>query len=253
MNQLERTLPQGMLVDAAWMEQHGYSTSLRSQYVSAGWLEQPTRGTFKRPLGKLTWERVVASLQHLMARSVHVGGRTALELHGYGHYLTPTGPTRVELYTDDPLPGWLGKLPCEQTFHAHRVGTLFRRDEWNVRTTKPFDEDAPYPLIVATPERAWLEMLAAVPRQETFQHADVIGESLRTLSPRRMQALLEACRSVKVKRLALWFADRHEHPWRERLERDRIGLGSGKRMLVRGGRFDPTYRITVPKDLDAAH
>lgn len=242
-----------MLVDAAWMENHGYSTSLRSQYVTAGWLEQPARGTYKRPLGELTWERIIASLQHLMEHPVHVGGRTALEIHGYGHYLAPTGPTRVELYADEPLPGWLGKLPVEQTFHAHRASTLFRHDAMYVRTTKPLDEESPYPLIVATPERAWLEMLDAVPKQESFHHADMIGESLRTLSPRRMQTLLEACRSVKVKRLALWFADRHGHPWRERIERDRIGLGSGKRMLVRGGRLDSTYLITVPKDLDASH
>lgn len=251
LNQLERTLPQGMLVDATWMEEHGYSTSLRSQYVAAGWLERPTRGTYKRPLGELTWERVVASLQHLMGYPVHVGGRTALELHGYGHYLTPDGPTRVELYADPPLPGWLEKLPFQQTFHAHRASTLFRDDELEVRTTKPLDDEAPYPLIVATPERAWLEMLEGVPNRESFHHADMIGESLRTLGPRRLQALLEACRSVKVRRLALWFADRHDHPWRARLERDRIDLGSGKRMLVRGGRLDPTYLITVPKDLDA--
>ncbi len=51
LNLLERTLPEGLLVDAGWMTKHGYSTGLRSQYVSAGWLVQPTRGTFKRPLG----------------------------------------------------------------------------------------------------------------------------------------------------------------------------------------------------------
>jgi hypothetical protein len=56
LNKLERTLPQGLLADARWMERHGYSTSLRSQYVSAGWLVQPARGTFKRPLGELSWQ-----------------------------------------------------------------------------------------------------------------------------------------------------------------------------------------------------
>ena len=252
LNLLERTLPEGMLVDAAWMEAHGYSSSLRSQYVTAGWLEKPTRGTFKRPQGKLTWESVVASLQHLMNYDVHVGGRTSLELHGFGHYFQFAGPKRVELYTDAPLPGWLGKLPFEQTFRAHRVRTLFRPMVMNVRTTEPLEADVPYPLIVATRERAWIEMLAAVPRQESFHHADKIGESLHTLGPRRMQTLLEACKSVKAKRLTLWFADRHGHPWLARIERDRIDTGSGKRMLVRGGRLDPTYLITVPKDLDAA-
>jgi hypothetical protein len=80
LNQLNRLLPQGMLVDAAWLEQHGYSTSQRSQYVSSGWLERPAYGVYMRPLGSLTWERVIASLQHLMERPLHVGGRTALEL-----------------------------------------------------------------------------------------------------------------------------------------------------------------------------
>ena len=45
--------------------------------------------------------------------------------------------------------------------------------------------------------------------------------------------------------------------WREgrgvsgRLDRDGIDLGKGKRMLVRGGKLDPKYQITVPEDLDA--
>lgn len=36
LNYLERLLPEGLLVDAAWLGNRGYSTSLRSQYVSAG-------------------------------------------------------------------------------------------------------------------------------------------------------------------------------------------------------------------------
>ena len=42
LNWLEHELPEGLLVDAAWLEANGYSRSLRSQYVAAGWLEQPT-------------------------------------------------------------------------------------------------------------------------------------------------------------------------------------------------------------------
>jgi hypothetical protein len=54
-----------------------------------------------------------------------------------------------------------------------------------------------------------------------------------------------------VKRLFFFFADRHGHAWLKRLDRAPIGLGSGNRMLVRGGRLDPTYHITVPETLDA--
>jgi hypothetical protein len=77
-------------------------------------------------------------------------------------------------------------------------------------------------------------------------------EGLGNLSPRKLQTLLVACRSVKVKRLFLWFAERHQHAWLKKLDRSRIDLGRGKRMLVRGGKLDPKFNITVPESLDAS-
>ena len=88
-------------------------------------------------------------------------------------------------------------------------------------------------------------------RRETFHQADVLMEGLRNLSPRRLHRLLVDCRSVKVKRLFFWFAERHSHAWLKRLERSGIDLGGGKRMLVRGGKLDARYNITVPENLDA--
>jgi len=64
--------------------------------------------------------------------------------------------------------------------------------------------------------------------------------------PEVLQALLEACTSVKVKRMFLFLADQAKHPWRSKLKDKRIKLGSGKRSLVREGRFDSRYLITVP-------
>jgi hypothetical protein len=86
LNYLERILPEGLLVDAAWLIKRGYSTSLRSQYVSAGWLEQPARQVYRRPRGSLGWQQVVISLQTLLRCRLTVGGRTALELEGYAHW-----------------------------------------------------------------------------------------------------------------------------------------------------------------------
>ncbi|WP_246668279.1 type IV toxin-antitoxin system AbiEi family antitoxin domain-containing protein [Bradyrhizobium elkanii] len=67
-------------------------------------------------------------------------------------------------------------------------------------------------------------------------------EPVRTLSPKRVQAVLEACRSVKVKRLFLWFAERHAHPWFGRLDLKRIDLGRGKRQIVVGGGWTANIR-----------
>ncbi len=79
----------------------------------------------------------------------------------------------------------------------------------------------------------------------------MIMQSAANFSPRRLQKLLADCDSVKVKRLFFYFADRHGHAWRKRLDKTAIDLGKGKRMLVRGGKLDPVYHITVPEDLDA--
>lgn len=72
-----------------------------------------------------------------------------------------------------------------------------------------------------------------------------------TLGPERVSRRLRECRSVKVKRLFQWFAERHGHTWFGRLDLRGVDLGSGKRMLVRGGRLDAKYGNTVPKDLYA--
>ena len=66
-----------------------------------------------------------------------------------------------------------------------------------------------------------------------------------------MQALLADCDNIKVKRLFLFFADRHQHAWLKRLDRKAIDLGSGKRVLAKGGSYDAKYMITVPGDLMA--
>lgn len=267
LNQLEHSLPEGLLVDAAWLEQHGYSRSLRSQYVSGGWLKRPTRGVFRRPRGELSWEQVVVSLQTLLKTPVSIGGKTALELQGYAHYL-PQNLKSVHLYSDVKLPSWLYKLSLKQKFVVHNrlrflpevnIGT----DNLSLNTPTKAESKIildgalrmiswgqwDWPLLISTPERAFLELLDELPNNETFHLIDVTMEGLTNLSPRRMQALLESTSSIKVKRLFFFFADRHQHSWFKHISRDKIDLGVGKRMLVKGGKFNSEYQITVPKEL----
>lgn len=255
LNYLEQILPEGLLVDASWMEDHGYSTSLRSHYVSAGWLVQPARGVYRRPRGELTWQKTVVSLQTLLKHELHVGGRTALDLQGFSHYLSASGASTVHLYGLAPPPGWLSRLALKTAFRFHRTQSLFKTlphdDGLQAGTLKQLPGPVETLLTVSTSERALLELLDELPRHESFHQVDVLVDGLRTLSPKRLQLLLEDCRSVKVKRLFLWFAERHGHAWLAQIDQTRIDLGSGKRSLVKGGRLDPKFLITVPGDLDA--
>ncbi|MEM9388171.1 MAG: type IV toxin-antitoxin system AbiEi family antitoxin domain-containing protein [Pseudomonadota bacterium] len=104
---------------------------------------------------------------------------------------------------------------------------------------------------MSTAERAILELLDELPKHETFESVDVIMEGLHTLSPHRLQKLLEACSSIKVIRLFFLFAERHAHPWRKQLDETKFRLGSGKRVIATGGRLGRKYQITVPEALHA--
>lgn len=268
LNWLQKHLPEGLLVDAAWLTRNGYSSSLRTQYVAAGWLEQPARRVFARPRGALRWEQVVISLQTLLELPLTVGGRTALELQGFAHY-PAREQAEVHLYGHRPPPSWLHQLPLPVRFVVHNSSRLFRNEPIRrglaspSRTPGAGHGPAPgglvvqpwgqwdWPLTLSTPERAALELLDELPDRESFHQADKLIEGLTSLSPHRLQQLLEDCRSVKVKRLFFFFADGHGHAWLRRLDRSRINLGTGKRMLVRGGRLDAAHAITVPRDLDA--
>jgi hypothetical protein len=108
-----------------------------------------------------------------------------------------------------------------------------------------------WPLTLSTVERAYLEFLDEVPDKASFDLADKLMEGMSAFSPRRLQKLLLDCRSVKVKRLFFFFADRHQHPWMKYFKKDDIDFGKGKRVLAKGGKLDKTYQITIPEDLDA--
>ena len=78
---LEDQLPDGLVVDRTWLSERGFERPLVDYYLRSGALKPVARGAYRRPGPPLKWEHVVYSLGQL-GDSVHVGGRTALELHG---------------------------------------------------------------------------------------------------------------------------------------------------------------------------
>jgi hypothetical protein len=57
-----------------------------------------------------------------------------------------------------------------------------------------------WPLVISSPERAFLELLDQLPQNETFHLADVTMEGLVNVNPQLMQLLLETTKGMKVKR-----------------------------------------------------
>lgn len=173
-------------------------------------------------------------------------------LQGYAHYLSLGDKSTVWLY-GSKIPNWLEKLPLNTELRTRSV-SLFSDPELGVNDARnnlnetasslPWD----WKLVMSSPERAILEALDELPDQESFHNLDMVFESLTTLRPRTLSALLRSCKKIKVKRLFFVFADRHDHAWRKRLDPEDFDLGSGDRALVKGGKIHPRYRIMVPEE-----
>lgn len=254
---LSQWLPIGLLATRRWLMSQGFSRHALDNLVKSGQLEALCPGVYQRPDTFLRWEGVAASLQRMGADLV-VGGLTALELHGHVHYLPLGGQRVVHLYGRSPLPAWMNRLGLAEAFVRHGTGRLFQMEELNSggdtgALSMQFTRDLPWgdqsrTVKASTPERGFLELLDGVPKQVSFEHADQLMEGLSTLSPHRLQKLLHRTRSVKVKRLFFWLADRHGHAWVKRVEPADFDLGSGKRALVKGGKLVEKYQITVPEE-----
>lgn len=267
LNRLVHELPELYVVDTAWLTSIGLSASSVRDYVERGWLERVGTRLYRRPMqdgaGTIRWEIATLSLQALLRVPAHVGGMTALELAGYWQYAS-MGRRRVWLYSD-----------------AAAARSYLRRLELNadieLKSCKLFDDADPdlgietrtidlvtstlgsavlhgeaglvrkQQIRVSSLERAILEVLEEVPRTFSFEHGAELFEGLTTLRPRLIAPLLAACKSVKAKRLFLYFAGQHRHAWSRKLRAEDFDLGSGKRQIVPGGEYDPEFQITVPR------
>ena len=246
---LLKSIPEGVLVTTEWLRQKGVSRQLAAKYVESGWLDSPARGVYGKPGISLPWEDVVASL-HWLGFPVWVGGVSALEFHGALHYLRFKKHPVVHLYVSRALPAWFAKLSPDTKFAVKR-DRLFKASRNKKLGIVNFIRRST-PLPVSSSERAALELLEAVPAEVSFGSADKAMEGLVNLRPQLLMELLSSCTSIRVKRLFLWFAERHGHAWFKRLDTKRIALGIGKRQIVPGGRLDPKYLITVPREMTGA-
>jgi len=76
-----------------------------------------------------------------------------------------------------------------------------------------------------------------------------IIEGLQTLRPSLVQELLENCKSIKVKRLFLYMAEKANLPVLKHLKMVKINVGSGDRTIVAEGEYVSKYGLTLPEEL----
>ena len=247
LNLLRKLLPSGGVITVHWLESNGFSQQLSHRYLKNGWLERIGPGVFKWPDDEIDWPAALNAVQKQLMIPLHVGAKSALEVKGLTQYLRLSPRGTIFLFGNrggKKLPKWFKDQDWEYTFQVTK-NNLFPAEFQKFTDVN----SAPINITISCPERAAFEMLYLIPEKQSWEEADLIFENLRNLRSKYVQEHLEKCRSIKVKRLFLFFANKHNHSWFKKLKLTNVKLGSGKRRIAKKGRLDKRYKITVPNIL----
>ena len=116
-------LPFGHLATRQWLLGQGMSRHTLDNALKSGKLVSMTRGVVARPGVPVSWQGVAASLDRMLPRAVYVGGLSALEQAGLGHYLR--AEEHIHLYSAASRPTWLSKLTLKVALTWHSTGRLW--------------------------------------------------------------------------------------------------------------------------------
>lgn len=243
-NLLLQKLPIRAVITDKWLKAMDISNSLKHSYIRGKWLSNIGSGAVIRTGDKVSWVGGVFALQTQLSLNCHIGAKHALELFGFSHFIR-FEQNKIIIFSSKNIniPKWFLKYQwntqiniIKSDFLPMNIGIEEREVEGMI-------------IKISGPERAILELIYLIPVKQSFEEADLIMENLVSLRPRVIQSLLESCSSIKVKRIFLYLAERHNHAWFNKLNLENINLGKGKRSIINGGLLDKKYQITIPSIL----
>lgn len=193
-------LPRGQPFDSGVLRARGISPQRAARYVSSGWLRRVAHGVYAFPGDDWTAQGAVLLLQRNVP-TLHVGGKSALALHGVRHNLAPRDV--LVLWGDrrlNKLPEWFtSRLPARYV-----SARLFNWPDADLpKATVATPPGVTPGLLVSVPERAALEMLYDVGTRQSPEEARNVFDGLRNLRLAVLGRLLACCTSVKAVRLFL--------------------------------------------------
>ncbi|MDR0574391.1 MAG: type IV toxin-antitoxin system AbiEi family antitoxin [Tannerella sp.] len=244
-NRLMQTTSKGLVLLSPWLASEGYPYELQQRYRTGGWLKSIGKGAMVKTGDSLVLSGAIMALQKQANLNVHIGGRSALEVSGLAHYLqVNTQETTVFVESKTSLPLWFTNNQWD-TSPKIFTASLFKENEICLTDF----QDGELTLKISNATCAMMECLSLCPNQFPLTEAYELMEGLTSLRPAQVQPLLEQCKSVKVKRLFLYFAERAGHSWFKYINTKQIDLGSGVRSLANDGTFAAKYQLVLPKEI----
>lgn len=242
-NQLLSNGTYGGLFFSEWLRKMGYSSQLIKRYKESGWLVSLVNGVFFRRNERLSALAAIYSYNKQTDKSVRIAAHSALELHGFSHYI-PMGKPKLMVSVDTvKKKQWMKSDKFDMSIVPFSTGIF---DNPSTQVLKKDDIE----LIVSTPEQAFLECLHLVPSHYNYMDLFYLMEQLTSLDPEGVQKALMNTTSQRVKRIFLYMAEKAGHYWFNMLDTASMGITKSKLQLVAKGTYIPKYRITVPKELN---
>ncbi|WP_413853868.1 type IV toxin-antitoxin system AbiEi family antitoxin domain-containing protein [Candidatus Ruminimicrobium bovinum] len=239
LKQILKEVPNNSIFTSKWLQQKKISTSLISKYKKSNWIKSIGTGAYTKLNDKYDIDSAIYALQNQLNLSIHIGGLSALsDKYSISQNVIFNSKTNLYGIKKENLPKWFK--------------TVFK-DKYNIFLTdflpknlgiENFDNNS-FETKISSMERSILEILYLVPNVITTQTAYQTMEFLSALRPDLLQELLKETKSIKVKRLFLYMAEKINYPWFEKLNIKKINLGNGIRKIVAGGKFDKKYKIVI--------
>lgn len=237
-----------------WFEERGCTQAQAYRSYKAGDIRKVGAGAYARPYDSLHWSGAVRAIQKELNLSIHISGASALELGGSGHNISFRPVIELINYGTQRLPRWVltndWGAPIQyrnsRMFGGSVDGVSHDRldsaQSW-LETTKVSGLE----VIKSSRELAIFEVIDQSSFEQDFETVENLLSGLRSMRSSLVQQILENCDSVKVKRIFLYLSEKLEMPYFKKLKLDHVDLGSGKREIIRGGKWNAKYRITVER------
>lgn len=201
---LQTELPRGAPFDLTTLASLGVSPQRAARYAEGGWLVRLAQGVYAFPNDDFG---VYGALKLLQQRvpGLHVGGKSALALHGVRHNLASR--ETLVLWGDSryALPAWFtSRFPARYVYA--RLFDWPEADTPLASKTLTAPPGLPDSLRVSVPERAVLELLYETGVKQSLEEARNLFDGVRSPRTDVLGQLLSCCNSVKAVRLFLTWA-----------------------------------------------
>lgn len=226
---LYAAIPHGAPFDLESLALQNVSAKQASQYVKSGWLVRLGQGVYAYPSDNTDAPTCIRLLQ-TKCPGLHIGGKSALDLHGVRHNLAFRKNWILWGERRFVLPEWFASRFSARFVHTRLFN--WKSSSLNAETIST-PAGALENLKVSVPERAVLELLSDVGIHQDLEEARNLFDGLRNLRTDLLGRLLACCTSVKTVRLFLtWARETGVVDVDQLLKNHKINAGSKSRWIT---------------------